>query len=90
MMKTLRIFRFETLNLPKSFGDPACWQRAAGSLFSVSGNSMSGGQGSGVQGSGFRGQRTENRGRKSEDRAQMSGVRFQEIMVNNQWRTINN
>jgi len=51
----LRIFRFETWNLPKSIGDPACWERAAGSLFSVSGNKMSGVQGSGFRGSRFRG-----------------------------------
>jgi hypothetical protein len=48
MMKTLRIFRFETRNLPKSIRDPACRERAAGSLFSVSGNNMSGVQGSGL------------------------------------------
>jgi len=67
----LRIFRFETWNLPKSIGDPACWERAAGSLFSVSGNKMSGVQGSGFRGSGVQGSGVQGSG------VQGSGFRVQ-------------
>jgi len=76
----LRIFRFETRNLPKSIGDPACWERAAGSLFSVSGNKMSKFRGSGFRVQGFRGSRFRVQGsgvQGSGFKVQGSGFRVQ-------------